>query len=557
MKPLLPRVAYFCMEYGLHEDLPIYAGGLGVLAGDYIKSAGDLKLPLVAIGIFWSEGYTQQHIGADGQPMDAYPPTPRDALETLAVNVSVSVRGKQIPLLVHRVKRYSPAPLYLLEPADEADRWITRRLYGGGGEERVAQEIVLGVGGVRLLRALGHAVDVYHFNEGHAVFAGLELMRERMDAGASFEHAWAKVRKHVVFTTHTPVVAGNESHPIEHLQEMGADLGTFDAEQLERLGGEPFGMTVAGLRLSRAANGVAELHGHTSRRMWADVEGAAPIGAVTNGVHPPTWQDARIRSAYATGDLWDVHQQLKRELSDEIRRRTGHTLGLDRLVIGFARRAAPYKRSDLIVSEPDFIEPFLRSGQLQIVFAGKAHPRDGKGKEIVANLAAVARRYPGQVLFVENYDLRLGRMLTRGVDVWLNNPRRPLEASGTSGMKAAMNGVLNLSVLDGWWPEGCIHGVNGWQIGDGFEADNPEEPVDQDEHDLRALQRTLANDVIGTYYGPREKWVEMMRASIEMSQWRFSSDRMIEEYYTQLYREPPREPEHGGSRRLEPDSAPA
>jgi starch phosphorylase len=538
MKPLLPRVAYFCMEYGLNEDLPIYAGGLGVLAGDYMKSAGDLKMPMVGIGIFWSEGYTVQQIGPDGTPFDTYPPSPRDALETLAVRVTVRVRGKDVPLMAHRVTKHVSAPLYLLEPVAEDDRWITRRLYGGGADERVAQEIVLGVGGVRLLRALGHDVDVYHFNEGHAVFAGLELVRERMDDGLGFDEACAAVRRHVVFTTHTPVVAGNESHPIELLQEMGADLGYFTTEQLETVGGDPFGMTVAGLRLSRVANGVAELHGHTSRRMWENVDGSAPIVAVTNGVHPPTWQDARIRAAYATGELWEVHQGLKRELSDEVRRRTGHTLALDHLVVGFARRAAPYKRSDLIVSDPEFIEPLLAEGKLQVVFAGKAHPRDIKGKEIVANLADFSRRYPGRVIFLENYDLRLGRMLTRGCDVWLNNPRRPLEASGTSGMKAAMNGVLNLSVLDGWWPEGCIHGVNGWQIGDGYEAENPDDPRDQDTHDLEALQRVLREEVMPTYYSSRERWVDMMRASIEMSQWRFSSDRMIEEYYTLLYRDP-------------------
>jgi starch phosphorylase len=553
MKPLLPRVAYFCMEYGLSEDLPIYAGGLGVLAGDYVKSAGDLKMPLVAIGIFWSQGYTVQRIGRDGLPHDEYPPTSRDALATLPLTFSVDIRGKAVPLIAHRVTRHTHAPLYLLEPAREEDRWITRRLYGGGAEDRVAQEIILGVGGVRLLRALGHEVDVYHFNEGHAVFAGLELVRERMASGEPFEAAWQAVRRHVVFTTHTPVVAGNESHGLELLHEMGADLGVFSAAQLEALGGDPFGMTVAGLRLARVANGVAELHGHTSRKMWSDVEGAAPIVAVTNGVHPPTWQDPRIREAYGQGGLFEAHQELKRELADEVQRRTGHILRLDRLVVGFARRAAPYKRSDLIVSDAEYIEPLLREQRLQVVFAGKAHPRDLRGKEIVANLADFSRRYPGQVIFLENYDLRLGRLLSRGVDVWLNNPRRPMEASGTSGMKAAMNGVLNLSVLDGWWPEGCMHGVNGWQIGDGFEADDPELPNDQDEHDLRALQRCLVDEVLPTYetsmrardgvdgghaVRPGDRWVTMMRASIEMAQWRFSSDRMLEEYYTQLYREP-------------------
>jgi starch phosphorylase len=530
-----PRVAYFCMEYGLSEELPIYAGGLGILAGDYVKSAGDLRLPMVAIGIFWSEGYTVQKLGADGAPVDGYPATPRVALHTLPVRVTVHVRGQEIPLLAHKVTRHTDATLYLLEPEREADRWITRRLYGGGDDDRVAQEIVLGVGGVRLLRALGHEVDCYHFNEGHAVFAGLELIRERRAQGASLREAVAQVREHIVFTTHTPVVAGNETHRLDLLFEQGAHLGHFTREELADIGGDPFGMTVAGLRLSRLANGVAELHGETSRKMWSHVERAAPIIAVTNGVHAPTWQDPRIRGAYHTGSVWEVHQALKRELGEEVRARTGHTLHQDRLLVGFARRAAPYKRSDLIVSDPAVIEPLLRDGKVQILFAGKAHPRDILGKQIVANLAAVARAHPGTVIFLENYDMKLGRLLTRGTDVWLNNPRRPLEASGTSGMKAAMNGVLNLSVLDGWWPEGCVHGVNGWQIGDGFEAQDPANPVDQDAHDRAALFRTLTDEVLPTWRD-RARWEKMMRASIEMSQWRFSSDRMIEDYYRHMYR---------------------
>lgn len=527
---LMPRVAYFCMEYALHEDLPIYAGGLGVLAGDYVKSAGDLRLPLHAIGILWSEGYTVQRIGADGHPYDEYPTTPRDALAPVDARVSVTIRGKEVALRAFRVTNLGTSPLYLLEPVEERDRWITRRLYGGGAEDRIAQEIVLGVGGVRLLRALGVEVDVYHFNEGHAVFAGLELMRERMVAGATFEAALEAVRPQVVFTTHTPVVAGNESHKIEQLVELGADLGTFSTLQLQTIGGDPFGMTVAGLRLSRIANAVAELHGETARRMWRDVSGAAPIIAVTNGVHPPTWQDARIRAAYVDGTMFETHQVLKRELLAEVRGRTGVVLDEDKLLIGFARRAAAYKRSDLLLRRPEVIEPHLATRRVQILFSGKAHPHDGEGKRIVANLAAMARKYPSSVVFLENYDLRVGRLLTRGCDVWLNNPRRPMEASGTSGMKAAMNGVLNLSILDGWWPEGCEHGKNGWQIGDAFEGPG------QDEKDLDSLYRTLEQEVIATYYDDRKRWAEMMRASIEMSQWRFSSNRMIEDYFMGVYR---------------------
>jgi starch phosphorylase len=534
VQPLLPRVAYFCMEYALTEELPVYAGGLGVLAGDYIKSAGDMQMPLIAIGILWSEGYTTQRIGRDGMPFDEYPSTPRQVMQPTGARVVVTIEDREVPLTAFRVGLPDLAPLYLLEPIEESDRWLTRRLYGGGGRDRVAQEIILGVGGVRLMRALGIDVDVHHFNEGHAVFAGLELMRERMQHGATLEEAKRLTREQVVFTTHTPVVAGNESHEIPLLQEMGVGLGTFTADDLEAIGGSPFGMTVAGLRLSRAANAVAALHGETSRSMWADVTEAAPIDSVTNGVHVPTWQDPRIRTAYHDGDVLAAHQQLKRELCAEVRARSGVTFAEDRLLIGFARRAAAYKRADLIFRNPSVIEPLLASGRVQLLFAGKAHPHDGDGKRLIANLVTVARKHPGSVVFLENYDMRLGRLLTRGCDVWLNNPRRPMEASGTSGMKAAMNGVLNLSVLDGWWPEGCVHGVNGWQIGDGFEGPG------QDEHDMDSLHRVLAGEVLPIYEKDKPRWRDMMRASIEMSQWRFSTYRMIEEYYTKLYKLPDR-----------------
>jgi glycogen phosphorylase len=528
VQPLLPRVAYFCMEFGLQVELPIYSGGLGVLAGDYLKSAGDLRVPFTALGILWSEGYTVQRIGADGYPWDDYPKTPRDGLEPMNAQVTVKIRGKDVPLQVWR-RMQGAAPLYLLEPREEADRWITRRLYGGGAEERVAQEIVLGVGGVRLLRALGIDTDVYHFNEGHAVFAGLELMRERMEKGASFERAWREVRPHVVFTTHTPVPAGNEEHALELLSKMGADLGVFSPQELAAIGDDPFGMTVAGLRLSRLSNGVAQLHGETARAMWKDVPAASPIIAITNGVHPPTWQDGRIRQAYLDSTLWETHQVLKRELIQEVRSRTGIALLEDRLTIAFARRAASYKRSDLILRDAERIAPLLASRRLQLLFAGKAHPADVEGKRIIANLVTMARRYPQSVVFLENYDLGVARTLVRGADVWLNNPRRPMEASGTSGMKAAMNGVLNCSILDGWWPEACRHGVNGWKIGDPYEG--PE----QDDHDLHELMKVLFDEVIPTYYEHRDRWTQMMKSSIEASQWRFSSDRMLEDYYLKMY----------------------
>jgi starch phosphorylase len=544
-----PRVAYFCMEYGLDPSFTIYAGGLGILAGDHMKSVGDLHLPVTGIGLLWDEGYVEQRIDAHGHPVDHYPKTSRDGLEALNVEIEVTVRGKHVPCRAYRVRRYTSAELYLLEPARDDDRWITQRLYGGGEEDRLAQEIVLGVGGVRLLRALGIEPQVYHFNEGHAVFAGLELLRENRFGGKTLAERMSALRTHVVFTTHTPVAAGNEVHSLENMRRMDADLGFTDAE-LTQIGGAtglaPFSMTVAGLRLSRAANAVAQLHGETARAMWKGVKDAAPITAITNGVHVPTWQDARIRAALASGkdeahqaqELWLAHLAMKQELCDFVAARTGVKLAPERPIIGFARRAAPYKRADLILGDEARLERMLHDSGAQIVYAGKAHPRDAGGKALVSKLVVAARRWPGQVVFLENYDMTVGAAMTRGADVWLNNPRRPLEASGTSGMKAAMNGVLNVSILDGWWPEGCEHGVTGWKIGD---ADPNDDAFDDaaaariDERDRELLYQVLEQDVLPTYHGDRARWVRMMRASIAMSAWRFSSDRMVEEYVARLY----------------------
>lgn len=527
----LPKVAYFCMEYGLNHEFPIYSGGLGILAGDHLKSAGDLKVPLVAVGILWRQGYTEQRIGPDGRPYDLFTDHSYDFLEDTGVKVNVTVRGNQVTCKVWKTEHFGNAPLYLLDtnlPENE-EPWITDRLYSGSGDDRIAQEIVLGIGGIRALRALGILPDVYHFNEGHAVLAGIELIREKMTQGLDFKAAWEKTRQEIVFTTHTPVPAGNESHTLAALEYVGAFNG-LTAEQMKAIGGNPFNMTVAGLRLSRLANAVAQLHGKTACKMWANVKDAAPIIAITNGVHPGTWQNPAIRQAFADGaSLWEPHQKAKRLLIQEIEKQTGVKLHEDKLLIGFARRAAAYKRADLIFRNESIIKPLLEQGQIQLVFSGKAHPQDGIGKDLVARTVAMAKRYPKSVVFIENYDMRIGRLLTQGCDVWLNNPQRPLEACGTSGMKAAMNGVLNLSILDGWWPEGCEHGVNGWQIGNAYEGPG------QDENDLKSLYQTLTKEVLPTYYGQKDMWERMMRASIKMSEY-FSSHRMVEEYYERLYR---------------------
>ncbi len=523
-----PRVAYFCMEYGLHEELPIYAGGLGILAGDYIKSAGELGLPVVGVGILWSEGYTRQRIGDDGMPYDEFPHVDPRGLKDTGRSFRITIAGKEIECGILLVDGYGNAPLYLLQPRDPGERWITRRLYAAEKWERIAQEILLGAGGVRALRALEIPVDLYHFNEGHAVFAGVELLGEEMANGVGWDEARRRIRDRIVLTTHTPVDAGNEKHPFDALQKAGA-FGRLTAEQMRELGGDPFNMTLAGLRLAGAANAVSALHGDTARAMWRNQAAATPISQITNGVHRNTWQDGRIRHARDPQELATVRAALKGELLAEIRRRTGILLDSHRLTIGFARRAALYKRADLFFHDKARAEALLK-GRVQIVFSGKAHPQDTGGKDLIARIVRAAKDYPASVVFLEDYEMGIAKLLTRGCDVWLNNPRRPQEASGTSGMKAALNGILNVSIGDGWWPEGCVHGVTGWLVGGGYEGGQ------QDGHDAAALYETLEREVIPTYYDRRSRWLAMSRAAIEMAERQFTSNRMVEEYFDKLYR---------------------
>lgn len=511
-----PLVAYFCMEFGLNEDLRIYSGGLGILAGDILKAARDGGYPMVGVGILWRQGYVTQLIDEDGRPMDVFKDYSYDFLKDTGVTVKVRIRGRQVEAKVWLCDCFGNAPLYLLDTniPGNPDRLLTGQLYGWFSEERVAQEMLLSIGGLKALRKLGINPDIYHFNDSHPVLAGIELIRRKMDEkGMSFDEAWEKTRKQIVFTTHTPVAAGNEMHDHELLRYMGAYNGLAYGQML-RLGGDPFSMTAAGLRLSRIANAVSELHCSTARKMWAGIDGAAEIIPITNGVHNGTWQDKRILEASAgNSDLLEAHMQIKREMISGIEKRCGIRLDENVLTVGSARRAAPYN---------------FRDNRLQVIFSGKAHPNDLEGKKIVSELYGMSRRYPGHVVFLQDYDMAIGRLLTRGCDVWLNNPVRPMEASGTSGMKAAMNGVLNLSILDGWWPEGCIHGVNGWQFGDGREGEG------RDAEDADALYRVLLDEVLPTF-GNKEKWSEMMRASIEMSQYRFSAARMVEDYYRLMY----------------------
>ncbi|MGI6685448.1 MAG: alpha-glucan family phosphorylase [Bacillota bacterium] len=530
-----PKVAYFCMEYGLNEKMPIYAGGLGVLAGDYLKAAHDAHLPVIGIGILWSNDYTEQYIDENGRPYDVYPKFEYDMVKDTGVSVHLKIRGEDVECKVKMVDCYGNAPLYLLDTDFPGSNhgWMTSKLYGGQAQDRIAAEMILGIGGVKLLRSLGLEVDLYHFNEGHAVFAGLELIREKIaEQGMNFNEAWQKTKSQVIFTTHTPVPAGNEIHDHGLLKYMEAYNG-LSYDEMCQIGGDPFNMTAAALRLSQKANAVSKLHGHTARNMWRELKLPSPIISVTNGVHEKTWQDQRIKAAFdGDGDLWEVHNQCKKELFDYVEKKTGQKLDPDVLTIGFARRAAPYKRSDLIFRNTELLDPYLSKGKLQLIFSGKAHPNDSLGKDIISDLVKMDRKYGNSVVFLENYNMEVAKLLVRGCDVWLNNPRRPFEASGTSGMKAALNGVLNFSVVDGWVAEGLQHGISGWAL---EQAAKQSEAWDQDEKDLQELYQVLFNEIVPTYYYQKERWREMMLSSIDMAQWQFSSARMINEYYDVIY----------------------
>jgi glycogen phosphorylase len=535
-------VAYFSMEFGLHERLPIYSGGLGVLAGDHLKAAADLGVPLVGVGLLYRGGYFRQGVDAAGRQTEDYQPVDPEAVGLVRENVSVSVElgAETIEAAVWR-KDVGSVPLYLLEVD-----WLTDALYGGDREHRIRQELLLGVGGVRALAALGIEPTVFHLNEGHSAFLQIERVRSLVAQGTSTQAALEHVRRSSVFTTHTPVPAGNEVFGEELVESyvgpLAAEAG-LDREGLLALGrfGEKsgFGLTPLALRLSAYANGVSDLHGEVAREMWEAMWPGeeTPIGHVTNGVHLGTWLDPALEellrefgvrpeappeeanwgAARDVSDeaLWRVHAAGKARLAERA--------GIDRelLTVGFARRFATYKRAGLVFSD---LERLLAL-PLQIVVAGKAHPADDPGKDVMQGIVELARRpgSQGRVVFLENYDMLLARALVRGCDVWLNTPRRPLEASGTSGMKAAVNGVLNLSVLDGWWAEAYSPDV-GWAI-DGT----------SDEADREQLYRLLEEQVVPTFVDDRERWIEMMKASIAELAPRFSMQRAVIEYVERYY----------------------
>ena len=534
MNTKLPSVAYLCMEFAVENNIKIYSGGLGILAGDYIKGAYDGNYPIVGVGLKWKQGYVAQTLDSNGIVVDSFKKYPFENFSDTGETITVSIRKRDVVCKIWSCRDYGVHELILLDTdhPDNTDGLITGQLYGWFGEERVAQEIVLGVGGVKALQKLGKEPDLYHFNEGHAVLAALELIRQKREQGMTLEEAKEATRKQCVFTTHTPIKAGNETHPHELLQYMGATAG-LSVEEMHGIGGTPFNMTVAALNLTKETNAVAQLHAETAEAMWQEVEDRKPIVGITNGIHRGTWVDPRIQQVKNDPKkLWGLHSELKANLIHFVKQRTGIQLAQDKLLIGFARRAAPYKRSNLVFSSGEALLDLFKEGRAQIVFSGKAHPNDGDGKEIVQEIYRYSETMKDNVVFLQNYDMDIGAMLTRGSDIWLNNPRRPLEACGTSGMKAAMNGVLNVSILDGWWPEACDHGVNGWAIGDDKVPDDVNE---QDKRDANFLAEVMLKGVLPTYYQQPEKWVKMMQASIETTTTLFDVDTMLKNYYEKLY----------------------
>lgn len=599
-------VAYFSMEFGLHSSLPIYSGGLGILSGDHTKEASDLGLPLVGVGFVFPQGYFRQRIPPHGwqeafyQQLDFTHAPIRPVLDNQGnpILIKVPLAGKEVfaGIWLVQVGRTS---LYLMDTDVEQnspwERELSARLYAGDSEMRIRQEIMLGVGGVRLLRQLGIHPSAWHINEGHAAFLQLECIREKVQSGLSFADAVQEVRKQTVFTTHTPVPAGHDVFPfhiVEHYfgnfwEEMGISRQEFlSLGEHQEPWGRAFNMTVLAFRLSGKSNGVSKLHGEVTRNMWHHLwpqktREELPITHVTNGVHVPTWISSELGDVYnkylgrdwrekhddptlwervkeiPADELWNIHLELKRKmfyfLRERVRERwlagtydpiqvlvNGRLLDPYALTIGFARRFATYKRSTLLFRDMDRLRKILLDSYrpVQLVIAGKAHPADDPGKRLIQEIYDLAKNHKlgGRVAFIEDYDMHMARYLTQGVDLWLNTPRRPREASGTSGMKAALNGIPNLSVLDGWWMEG-YNGANGWAIGSEKSYPSVEE---QDQADADSLYELLEQEVVPLFYdrdrdGVPRGWVGMMREAIRSNAPRFSMRSMIKEYANKLY----------------------
>jgi starch phosphorylase len=602
-------VAYFSMEFAIHNSLPIYAGGLGVLAGDVCKEASDLGLPLVGVGFMYPQGYFHQHISAEGwqeevyeqldfdeAPINPINPAPRSSWCGPLIQIGLGDRPLYIGVWQVRLGRVN---IYLLccnvEGNIPQDQQLCARLYTADQEQRIQQEIALGIGGVRALRALGVNPSVWHANEGHSAFMMLERVREEVEKGAAFTEALQKVQATTVFTTHTPNAAGHDVFPIplvekylrSYWESLGISLETFlELGRQDGTDAQSFNMTVLALKMADHRNAVSQLHGKVTRRMWHGLwpefkEDETPISYITNGIHVPTWiapemsrlyekhlgqdvlkkyDDANLRELVLNipdAELWEVRQTIKRKLMGAMVERArqcsterkctarqilsmGALIDPDVLTIGFVRRFTEYKRPDLIFHDIERLKRIVtdRWNPIQIIFAGKSHPADVPSKQLLHHVhtLAIEHEFQGRIAFVEDYDMHMARYLTQGVDVWLNTPRRFREASGTSGMKASVNGVLHLSVRDGWWYE-SYNGTNGWAIGDEVEAYNP---IEEDRSDAESLYRLLEEEIVPLYYqrdrgGVPHGWIHMVKEAIASIIPVFCSRRMLKEYIAQMY----------------------
>lgn len=528
----LPKVAYFSMEMALDQSLSTYSGGLGFLAGSHMQSAGYLGMPMVGVTILWSFGYYDQRIDQNNNVEVAYVRKQYDFLTDTNITVDVDIFGKKAKVKAYRVEPhlFGTCPIYLLTtdiPENpEEIRKISHRLYDGDEKVRVSQEIMLGVGGVRVLLAAGYNFDALHMNEGHALPAAFELLR-------MYNGNLEKVKEKTVFTTHTPVAAGNEVHKVDLLHQAGFFVGA-SRETAVRLGGEDFSLTVAALRMSRIANAVSQLHGLVSNKMWEWVDGKCPITAITNAVNLHYWQDQRISKAETFDDLLKAKIEMKKELFKYISSNTGKMFDPNVLTITWARRFADYKRAWLILMDRARISKLLNENKIQLIFAGKFHPDDTMGKEMFNNILHQSTELKN-VVVLPNYELELSALLKKGTDVWLNTPLRPFEASGTSGMSANMNGAIHLSIYDGWTVEGTFNGINGYSVEyPGLDDDIPWEERHWKDHEY--IMNVIENDIIPTYYNNKQRWAYLMRQAVRISEGYFNSDRMVIEYYNRLYK---------------------
>ncbi len=562
MKPRqnLPSIAYFSMEIALDPSIPTYSGGLGVLAGDTLRSFADLAVPVIAVTLVHRKGYFRQHLDAHGnQTEEPQFWNPEHTLEEMPGRATVHIEGRPVAI---RAWKYvvvgvngDKVPTYLLDtdlPENTPwDRRLTDQLYGGDDYYRLCQELILGYGGLKILHKLGHSdIQGYHMNEGHSALLALGLLERRLDqsfAGRVKKIDIDSVRRTCIFTTHTPVPAGHDHFPRSMAEQILGKEASELLTETDAWHGEELNMTYLALRVSGYVNGVAMRHGEVSRGMFPNYA----ISAITNGVHALTWTSEPFRKLF---DRWlpgwrtdnnylryaisipleevrQTHQQAKQNLFDEIQRRTGQKLDPEVYTIGFARRASTYKRANLLFTNPEKLRAIARNvGPLQIVYGGKAHPRDEGGKNLIRSVfgGAAALADVIRTVYVENYDLQWGGLISSGVDVWLNNPMRPQEASGTSGMKAALNGVPSFSVLDGWWVEGHIEGVTGWSIGDS-------EPTGDPAVEVRELYDKLEHEILPLYYGRRQRYIELMRSTIALNGSFFNTQRMVQQYVSNAY----------------------